>query len=108
MSVTLGKEAEDRASSYLLSLGYSILQRNFHSKFGEIDIIAMKNGVISFCEVKYSEAYDPLERITPSKMQKILKTIDYFFLKNGNNFDYEIDAIVVRKSSIEMIKNISY
>jgi len=102
-----GKEAEVKASLYLQSLGYTILTRNFHSKFGEIDIIAKKEGVLHFCEVKFSQKYDPLWRITPSKMAKIIKTIGYYLLVNTPTCDYQIDAIIVTPNTIEIIKNIS-
>ena len=103
-----GKEAEKRASLYLQSLGFHILTCNFHSKFGEIDIIALKDNILHFCEVKFSKNYDPLERITPSKMAKMTKTIQYYFLKHPQIHDYQMDAIIVRPQGIEIIKNISY
>ncbi len=102
-----GKEAEEKASLYLQSLGYKILTCNFHSKFGEIDIIAQKEGVLHFCEVKYSQKYDPLWRITPSKMAKIIKTIGYYLLLHNPQCDYQIDAMTVTPNTIEIIKNIS-
>lgn len=108
MSVEIGKEAEERASAYLKKEGYTILSKNFHSKFGEIDIIASKENVLHFCEVKFSKTYDPITRITPSKMAKIVKTIHYYHLTHSNNLDYQIDAILVTPESIEIIKNISY
>lgn len=102
-----GKEAEEKASLYLQSLGYKILKCNFHSKFGEIDIIAQKEGILCFCEVKFSKKYDPLWRITPSKMVKMIKTIRYYLLMYNPQCDYQIDAIIVTPSTIEIIKNIS-
>ena len=108
MSLEVGLEAEAKASAYLKQDGYKILTQNFHSKFGEIDIIAYKDDVLHFCEVKFSKAYDPITRITPSKMAKIIKTINYYLLTHPNSFDYQIDAILVTPKNIEIIKNISY
>ncbi len=108
MSLMEGKEAEENASLYLQKLGYHIVTRNFHSKFGEIDIIALKDNVLHFCEVKFSKKYDPVTRITPSKMTKLIKTINYYFLKNPSSLDYQMDAILVTPENIEIIKNISY
>jgi len=102
-----GKEAEIKASLYLQHLGFKILTCNFHSKFGEIDIIAFKNDVVHFCEVKFSKKYDPIVRITPSKMAKIIKTLHYYFLTHPSNHPYQIDAILVTPEGIEIIKNIS-
>ena len=103
-----GQEAEEKASMYLLQNGYTILERNFHSRFGEIDIIALKENTLHIFEVKYSEKYDAISRITPSKLQKIIKTIDYYLLTHGFSYDYQIDAIIMSSNKIEMIKNISY
>ena len=108
MSLEDGKRAEQKASSHLQALGYTILTCNFHSKFGEIDIIAQKENILHFCEVKFSEKYDPLIQITPQKMQKIIKTIQYYFLKTRSIKDYQIDAILVKPKTIEIIKNITY
>lgn len=108
MSLKVGMEAEKRASSYLEKEGYILLARNFHSKFGEIDIIALKDNILHFCEVKFSEKYDPIIRITASKMSKIIKTINYYLLMNPNSYDYQIDAILITPDHIEIIKNISY
>lgn len=108
MSLKEGQEAEERASLYLQQMGYEIIARNFHSKFGEIDIIAKKAHVIHFCEVKFSRFSDPIIRITPAKMAKIIKTIGYFFLTSRIKCDYEIDAVLVTPQTIELVKNISY
>ena len=108
MSLKVGKEAEEKAVAYLQTKGFEIFTCNFHSKFGEIDIVAFKEGVIHFCEVKFSQHYDPLWRITPSKLAKIIKTIGYYFLRYPSSSDYQIDAILVTPENIEIIKNIIY
>ena len=108
MSLKVGKEAEEKASAYLKKEGHTILVQNFHSKFGEIDIITCKENTLHFCEVKFSHKYDPITRITPSKMTKIIKTIQYYLLTHPNSYDYQIDAILVMPETIEIIKNISY
>ena len=108
MGLQEGMEAEEKASYYLEKEGYTLLARNFHSKFGEIDIIALKDNILHFCEVKFSEKYDPATRITASKMTKIIKTINYYLLTHANSHDYQIDAILITPQKIEIIKNISY
>jgi len=108
LSLKIGMEAENRVATFLIKDGYKIIKRNFHSKFGEIDIIAKKNQILSFFEVKYSKNYDPIYRITPTKMQKIIKTIDYFFMTNNSNDEYQISAALVTPQGIEIIDNISY
>jgi len=108
LSLKIGLEAEEKVAKYLLKNGYKILKRNFHSKFGEIDIIAKKDNILSFIEVKYSKNYDPIYRITPAKIQKIIKTIDYFFMLNNCDEDYQIAGAFVTPGGIEILENISY
>ncbi len=100
-------EAEDRAVEFLQKEGFEILCRNFRSKFGEIDIVALKDGVVNFFEVKFSKDFEPVYRITPLKLAKIIKTIDYFFMKYGYEYDYQISAILLSDSKIEILENIS-
>ena len=85
-----------------------MLERNFHSRFGEIDIIATKDEILHFFEVKYSKNYDPIERITPAKLKKIIKTIDFYMYNNDMDLDYQIDALLVNNKLIEIVDNISY
>ena len=108
ISLHVGLKAEDKATEYLFNNGYSILERNFHSRFGEIDIIALKEDILHFFEVKYSKNYDPIDRITPKKLQKIIKTIDYYMYKKDVDLDFQIDALLLSDTSIEIVENISY
>ena len=107
MGLEEGLEAEDKASLYLQKLGFKIIERNFHSKFGEIDIVASKEGVLHFCEVKFSQKSDPILRIIPSKIAKIIKTIGYYFLTKRICCDYQVDAILVTPEKIEIVRNIT-
>jgi len=107
LSLKIGADAEDRVEKFLIKDGYKIIKRNFHSKFGEIDIIAKKDQILTFFEVKYSKNYDPIYRITSAKMQKIIKTIDYFFMINNSDDEYQISAALVTPKGIEIIDNIS-
>lgn len=104
----LGRNGEVKAKEFLESQGLTIITTNFHSRFGEIDIVAKSDGVIHFIEVKTSSKYDAIERITPSKYAKILKTIEYYLYKHPIDMDFQLDAVVIRNSEVEWIKNISY
>jgi len=78
-----GKLAENFAVKLLESKGYKILERNFHSRFGEIDIVAEKDGTLVFAEVKarWSRKFGaPEEAVTQSKLWKIQKTGEYYSL----------------------------
>jgi putative endonuclease len=80
-----GRSQEKRACSYLKDKGYEILNRNFYSRYGEIDIIAKQQQTIVFIEVKYRESTrltTPEEAVDYKKRRRIIKTADYYRLKN--------------------------
>jgi len=100
-----GDFAEDRAISYLQELDFLVIDRNYHSRFGEIDIIAVKDKVMHFIEVK-SGNYDPIYQISPSKISKIYKTAEIYISKKKIDMDFCIDALIVCED-IEFIENIT-
>jgi putative endonuclease len=82
-SSAFGKLAEDFAVKLLTNNGYRVIDRNFRSKFGEIDIIAIKDQCLVFVEVKarWSLKFGrPEEAVTPSKLWKIGRTGEYYSL----------------------------
>lgn len=75
MSTTeIGRKAERAAATYLEMRGYTIVEQNWRRPNAEIDIIAEKDGVRYFVEVKYRLDYAQgggLEAITPTKLQRM-------------------------------------
>ena len=73
-STRTGVLGEELAEIMLLEKGYTILARNFRCRYGEIDIIAAKNGVLAFVEVKtrlFGSCGRGSESVTAAKRQKI-------------------------------------
>lgn len=113
----LGLLGEQIASKYLENLGYKIIDRNFSSKLGEIDIIALDRDILVFVEVKarWSKEFGlPEESITWWKIQKIIKTGQYYKLLHPNLPEsLRIDAVAIDLSpegetkDIRHFKNIS-
>ena len=103
----IGNLAENKAVEFLEKNNYKIVERNFYSRFGEIDIIAMKDKIYHFVEVKSGNSFEPIYNITPTKLKKITKTMNFYLKKFKINNAYQIDAIIIKNNSIEMIKNIS-
>ena len=71
----LGRIAEDHAGRYLRSKGYRILERNYRTPRGEIDIIAEHRNSLVFVEVKSrtsTEDFDPRDSVTPGKQHRIV------------------------------------
>ena len=95
-----GKFGEKIAERFLVSRGFSILNRNFRAPFGEIDLVAERDGCIVFLEVKTrtSERFgSPLSSITETKQKHILKNCRYY-LKRYDLCDgpCRIDAIAIK------------
>jgi putative endonuclease len=108
MSRKKGNEAESLAAKYLQEQGYIIVQRNFYSRFGEIDIIASRDAVLHFVEVKSGEDYElAIQNITPVKLSRIIKTANVYMKKNAFEGDFMLDAIIVTPHGVEMVENIT-
>jgi putative endonuclease len=108
-----GKLAEDFAAKFLTDKGYKLVDRNFRSKFGEIDIVAIKDQALVFVEVKarWSNKFGaPEEAVTPSKLWKITKTAEYYSLlhpKYPKALRIEVVALEISGNSISSYKIIS-
>ena len=81
-----GKNAEAFAAEYYKKKGYSITALNYHSRYGEIDVIAENEREIIFCEVKSRKGNvsAPAEAVDLKKQQKITLTAFRFLGKTGN------------------------
>jgi putative endonuclease len=81
-----GTEYENIAAEYLTGKGYEILERNYRNPCGELDIIAEKDGVIVYVEIKYrsSARYgDPLEAVDARKQRQISKVAARHYARYG-------------------------
>ncbi len=102
-TLVLGRKGEDIAAEYLSENGYEIIEKNYHFGHGEIDIIAKKNRVIVFAEVKTRKSAGfgtPDKAVNLKKLKLLLRTADGFLLKNSQFAEYEkrMDVIAVIKS----------
>lgn len=82
----LGQFGEDYTASYLSDIGYRVVARNYRSRYGEIDMIAMQDDTIVFVEVKArrSRIYgEPKEAVGIRKQQKLIKTAIVFLQENN-------------------------
>lgn len=80
-----GGVGEKIAYGWLKSNGFSVVLKNYYSRFGEIDLIATKNESIFFIEVKlrsFGCGYDPKEAVVVSKQKKIVRTAMVFLSKH--------------------------
>lgn len=98
------------AEDYLKSSGYEILETNFYSRHGEIDLIARDDGCLVFVEVKYrkdSNSGYPWEAVNTRKQKSLYYTARYYMLTHG--YDQQaacrFDVISILGKDIQHFKN---
>ena len=106
-----GNEGENRAASYLEAKGFEIIERNWRTNRGEIDIIAFKNDTLVFVEVKTlpNGTLDMIQReLNNQKRERILKTSKRFLLNHRqySNSYVRFDVIVIDMPGLEPVYHI--
>ncbi|MBI2033444.1 MAG: YraN family protein [Candidatus Levybacteria bacterium] len=85
-NIRLGKIGEDLATQHILRNGFSIIEKNFRWRGGEIDLIAQKNGKLHFIEIKTRVGFSrgmPYEAVTPRKLAHLKRSIELYLKKNN-------------------------
>lgn len=104
----IGSLGEEYAAKYLIKHKYRVVARNFHSKFGEIDIIAQNKEYIVFVEVKTRDINaiaPPASFVTQSKQSKIIKTASFFLANNPSDLQPRFDIAEVTYKNKQVIIN---
>ena len=111
----LGIRGEEIAAAYLKQNGYKILERNYHNKLGEIDIIAEDGPVLCFIEVKTRADEQrglPEEAVGKVKQRKISQVVLSYLKMRGiheGDFRFDVAAIILNEQAniqrINLIKN---
>lgn len=95
----LGRIGEDIATVYLQDMGYEILVRNWRFERVELDIVARKDSILVFCEVKTRRSTShgvPSDAITPIKLQHIRTAALHWLTNNQSRHEgIRFDAISV-------------
>lgn len=107
----IGNEGEDKACAYLIDNSYRIIERNFRTRSGEIDIIAHKDDVLVFVEVKAlpsGNAEILAHELDLRKQRKIVKTANFFLLKHReyNSSKIRFDVIVIDMPNLPSVYHI--
>lgn len=104
-----GDKSETEATRFLEERGFVIIERNFFAKkLGEIDIIAKQDNVLHFIEVKSAKAdFDPVYNFTPSKLKKVINSVQYYLKTKSLDLPFCIDALIIRKDKIEFLENVT-
>ena len=105
----IGRMGEDTACKFLMKQGFSIIERNYWKKWGEIDIIAQKAKKLHFVEVKTVsrenlaeevtreiDSYQPEENVHPAKLKRLGRTIQTYLLeKDLEDGQWQFDVLAV-------------
>ena len=95
-----GKEGESMARQYLEEKGYAILETNFRKGKHEVDIIAYKEGVIVFVEVKTRselEYGNPEEFVSLKQQRDYVRLADNYIIDHNREEEARFDIIAVEK-----------
>jgi putative endonuclease len=108
----LGKAGEDRAAKFLADQGYRILERNYRTPHGEIDLIALHQGTIVFVEVKTrtSHAFGAPElAVTPQKQHRMVKSaLGYIKYRKLHQVPCRFDVVAINaaaETELSLIQN---
>lgn len=106
--IKLGKQGEKIAAEFLVACGFTIKERNYRNKFGEIDIIACDEDIYVFIEVKTRSSSRfgfPEESVTLVKQRQISRVAQGYLL-NKNIIDpairFDVVAIILRSDKPEI------
>lgn len=111
----VGKKGEETAIFFLKKKKIKIVEKNFYSKHGEIDIIGLEKKTLVFYEVKYRKSNffgESVFSITDKKKKKLIKTALFFLMRNKmyEKYDKRFDAVLINDFKndfkISFIKNI--
>jgi len=100
-----GQQAENRALEYLESQGLRLIERNYHCRRGEIDLIMNDSGTTVFVEVRFrknSRFGSALESITPAKQKKLILTASHYLMMHPEDRPTRFDAIALSPSATKL------
>ncbi|MCR4808006.1 MAG: YraN family protein [Lachnospiraceae bacterium] len=107
---SVGSKYEDMAVAFLNDNGVRVIERNFRSRYGEIDIVGHDGAYYIFFEVKYrksSSAGDPAGAVDYRKQFRISRVADYFrvYRKLKDSDNVRFDVITILGDEIKWYKN---
>jgi putative endonuclease len=97
-NIDFGKLGEQLAEDFLLAKGYTILHRNWRYSRYEIDIVAVKDDLPHFIEVKTRSSNqfgEPEEAVTKKKIRSLLQAADEFLFRNQQYKNFHIDILSI-------------
>lgn len=109
----LGLKGEVTATNYLISKGYKIIEKNYRTKFSEVDLIALYGDFLVFIEVKTRTSKQfgmPREAVGYEKQRKYVMTAEFYLQKHSeyDNKNVRFDVIDIIGDDITHIENAFY
>lgn len=107
----VGRKGEEIACNYLEKKGYGVVERNFRTRFGEIDIVCYDKKILVFVEVKTKIGHDfgePEEMVNRSKVGKVKRMAEVYLQDNNLDVACRIDVVAIvlfPDGKIESIKH---
>lgn len=95
-----GDLGEELACRFLVKKGFDIVERNYLKKWGEIDIVALKDNKTYFIEVKTVRSvpgsdFRPEDNVHANKLQRLARTIETYIAEKKITGEYQCDLITV-------------
>lgn len=109
---TSGAAGEDTALAFLESRGCTLVERNWHCPFGEIDLIVKHGKMLLFVEVKYRKSSSfggAAHSITPAKLAKLTRSAEHYLqTRKAGRLPCRLDAVLIQGSDAPVwIQNIT-
>lgn len=104
-----GQRGEERAVEHLLDRGYSVVERNFRCRLGEIDIIARDGDALVFVEVRTrtdGRRGTALETVTPAKQRRIARVAEvYLSMRRQHAAACRFDVVGITGEQVELVRD---
>ncbi|MDQ5972180.1 MAG: ribonuclease [Patescibacteria group bacterium] len=97
-TTAVGRRAEAVATNYLRAQGYKIVARNWRTRYCEIDLVAQRQAVICFVEVKYRQTArqgSGFDYLTTQKLRRMRFAAEVWVHRHGWTGDYRLGAVQV-------------
>jgi putative endonuclease len=104
----LGASGEDQVASWYEARGYRVLDRNWRCRAGELDIVAGRDGLVAFCEVKTRSSVafgSPAEAVTPAKQARLRRLgVQWLEQSGARARELRFDVASVLADEVEVIE----
>lgn len=121
----IGRLGEEAVANHLIRKGFTLREKNYRRKWGEIDLVLEKQGTIHFVEVKtvsasvgtapsMSDVWLPEENVHPFKLRKLSRAIETWLLEHRYEGEWQLDVAAVyldvaaRRAQVRFMENVGW